>query len=278
MVTGAISAGGAAAQPAAILYRDPRWEGDPLAIDDDVPQLSARGFNDSTSSIRLGGLGPVAVYKDAGYGGAFFTVRADVRSMSGAGFGNDNISSIRVSWTCEGDVIEVNACASHPCEHDEVCTDLPRPAPDTDAGRSCRALAEPPPERPVALLYPDSRSRGTPLPVMADIPRLSELGFNDTASSIELLSADPIAVYQDAWYGGKCLTVSARIKSLSDAGFGNDSLSSVRVGATCNGLIEHDACAANPCPAGLVCRDLPRPAPASADGRPRSSSTTWRRR
>ena len=120
-----------------------------------------------------------------------------------------------------------------------------------------------------ALLHRDTQYGGSgPLSVTGDLPNLGGLGWDNAASSITIRSDQPIAVYQDPDFRGACLTVRGNIARLSDVGFGNDNISSVRVAWTCEqGAYELDACRANPCGAGFGCADLPRPAPTSWQGR-----------
>ena len=147
LLASALAPAAASANPFATLYKDARHKGGALQVTGDIPQLSAFGFNDATSSARLYGE-PLAVFKDADYKGACFTVRGDVPSFNDAGFGNDNLSSVRVHFTCEDGPLDVDACAAAPCAAGQLCVDLPRPAPRSAAGRQCVTWTAP--ERPRA--------------------------------------------------------------------------------------------------------------------------------
>ena len=123
-------------------------------------------------------------------------------------------------------------------------------------------------EAQLATLHKDTRRSGATFDLSFDIADLGASGFDNAASSITLRSNRPIAVYQDTYWRGRCLTVRGNVERLSDVGFGNDNISSARVDWTCEGgPFEVDACPANPCGGGFACRDLPRPAPNAWDGR-----------
>ncbi len=126
------------ANPFATLFDNGSYAAGPsLVVSRDIPSLGALTFGDRTSSIRLRTPVPIAVYKEADYKGACKTITGDVPSLAGIGFGNDNLSSVRIQFTCENGPVAVDACASNPCAAGQVCVDKPRPAPNDASGRTC---------------------------------------------------------------------------------------------------------------------------------------------
>ncbi|MCK6549910.1 beta/gamma crystallin-related protein [Myxococcota bacterium] len=180
------------------IYEDGGFGGRSVLVSRDLDRTSLVGMHDNTSSIRLeGGVQVAAVYQDAGFGGVCSTITGDVPSTSALSVGNDSISSIIVGRTCEG------------------LTSVPT------AG---------------VRLFVDTGFGGRSILLPQDTPRLSALGWNDDASSVRLEGVLVAALYQDADYQGRCQTVIDPIGQLSPTTVGNDSVSSVRVGRTCDGL------------------------------------------
>ena len=75
-----------------IIYRDARFGGASLRLDNEIPNLANSGFNDAISSMRFRGEWEVCT--DAYYRGHCQTFRDDVQNLQRWGI-NDRISSLR---------------------------------------------------------------------------------------------------------------------------------------------------------------------------------------
>jgi hypothetical protein len=69
--------------------------------------------------------------------------------------------------------------------------------------------------------------------IAGSIASLFDLGLNDQTSSIRITGAATVAVYVNVNYSGPCQTLTSSDPWLGDAPIGNDSISSVKVGAAC---------------------------------------------
>jgi hypothetical protein len=64
-------------------------------------------------------------------------------------------------------------------------------------------------------------------------PDLSSIGWNDRASSIRVSPGTVVAVYSDINFAGRCETIRADDADLRNNTVGNDTISSLQVGAAC---------------------------------------------
>lgn len=96
---------------AATLYADTRSRGNAVTIHGDIADMEAARLH-NTSSIALVGGVPLALYKEANFGGACLTVTGSLSSMP-SGW-NDSIRSLKVNATCEGyrEVLAASALVS----------------------------------------------------------------------------------------------------------------------------------------------------------------------
>ena len=77
----------------AVLFEHERFEGRALPVSDHEPDLRRHGFNDSATSLRLGG-GLWEVCEDVGFGGRCHRLSGDVWDLRSLGL-HDRISSLR---------------------------------------------------------------------------------------------------------------------------------------------------------------------------------------
>lgn len=132
------------AQPVT-LYTGASYGGSSFGVDADratLPSWPVK-IDNGVSSVRVPVGQVIAVYEGVNFNGRCTTLRADTPSFAALGI-DDTISSLRVAWSCETGAVDFDACAAAPCGPFAACTDLPRPAPATAAGRFCRLPASAP--------------------------------------------------------------------------------------------------------------------------------------
>jgi hypothetical protein len=73
----------------------------------------------------------------------------------------------------------------------------------------------------------------------ADVLNLKILGFNDRAESVKLIGGlVSAALFEHANFQGKCLTVTSNIPDLKATSIGSNTISSVKLNATCENLLQ----------------------------------------
>lgn len=84
----------------ATLYPHRDYQGAPLTVSGDLPDLSAANWSDLASSIKLSEGGYVTVYSEPNYTGTCETIFIDAPWLAERAIGNDRISSIRLGSYC----------------------------------------------------------------------------------------------------------------------------------------------------------------------------------
>jgi hypothetical protein len=157
------------------------------------------GMNDKISSVRVVGNVEVMVFKDGRFKGPSGRFSTDVGDLRREGW-NDQISSLRVT----------NVSVAW------------------DRGRSPAWGREAMP-REGACFYRDSEFRGD----YFCVPRGTSYamvppGFNDRISSIRVLRAGGVLIFEDHDFGGRNVRVTSDVRDLR-RGVWNDKISSIRV-------------------------------------------------
>jgi Beta/Gamma crystallin len=165
---------------------------------EDLAQLPP-GMNDKISSLRIVGNVEVMVFKDVRFRGPSARFSTDVGDLRREGW-NDQISSLRVT----------NVSVAW------------------DRGRSPSWGREAMP-REGACFYRDTEFRGN----YFCVPRGASYamvppGFNDQISSIRVLRAGGVLIFEDRDFGGRNVRVTSDVSDLR-RGAWNDKISSIRV-------------------------------------------------
>ncbi len=203
-----------------VFYRDANFQG-PLYEDrgnQAIADFKTIGMNDAVSSIAMATGVTGAVYRDANpepdYSGGFYNyagkgwggnvcepVTGWMTTLAGSVVGNDKISGYLPGWECRLVILFANKNFSG----DDYVAPF---AMDRDLSET-------------TLCAPDSIF--TPC-----------FSFNDVTSSIANFTGEPVAVYSDAEYRGRCEAFSGDVRNLAGSYVGNDSISSLKVGSTCS--------------------------------------------
>lgn len=86
---------------------------------------------------------------------------------------------------------------------------------------------------PSTTVWKDSKFRGESWTIFTDQPQLGR--WNDEISAIKVDPRSAVALYKDSLFRGQCLTVRGDVLQLSKTPIGNDSVSSLKLDATCEG-------------------------------------------
>ncbi|MEM6666276.1 MAG: beta/gamma crystallin-related protein [Pseudomonadota bacterium] len=189
-----------------ILFEGSNFRGRQVVIDRFSDDLRNVRFNDIASSARVFG-GAWEVCADTRYGGRCEIVSRDLNTLSSIGL-NDRITSVRPT----------NRSVSDRRFDDRDYRDYG----GRDAGYGYgndRA-------RGFAIFFADPDCRGRQLNVSQPIPRLRDVGFNDTISSIDIREG-AFEVCTDNNFRGRCRIISRDVNYLRDLGL-NDNISSIR--------------------------------------------------
>jgi hypothetical protein len=196
------------------LYDGKNYTGRCAKFTRDDTDLSDEAFNNITSSIRIVGDWTATLFVDQGYAGSSSTFTRDDPDLTDNSVRENRASSIRVA---QGDVPRENQC-------------------DGDDG---------------VYLYEGKDYTGRCIKLTEDDPDLSDLAFNNIASSIEIHGDWTAILYVDQNYGGSSSTFTDDDADLSNNSVGENRTSAVRVqkgsapsGSSCDGgegvyLYEH---------------------------------------
>ena len=185
----------------AVVYKHPYFRGPALEINGPVRNLAYESFNDTISSIELRGAWEICV--DPDFRGKCTIIDGSVARLSDLRM-NDNITSLR----------PVSGRRAGRGYRDR---DYGR---DDGYGRDRRRRGE------AITLFRDPGFRGAAFGENGAVPDLKRLGFNDTASSIDV-SYGSWLVCEDPYYRGRCVVIDAPVASLSTIGL-NDRVTSIR--------------------------------------------------
>jgi hypothetical protein len=218
------------AGPLAWLYEHGNYKGRALALTDDAPNL----------------------IEHADYQVRCSTITANVPELLRVSVGNDTVTSVRFGRACDAPApapayVAPPAPSYGPPQPAPQPTPMPAPSygppqptpmpapsygpPQPPPG----AIAPPPPPAtpPVAILYEDEGFHGRTVEIRKDMADFNAFAFNDRASSIKLVGKEPVTLYLDVGYGGRCITITADLPQLLVTTLGNDQASSVRLGNSC---------------------------------------------
>jgi hypothetical protein len=196
------------------LYEGKDYTGRCAKFTRDDPDLSDETFNNIASSIRIVGDWTATLFVDQNYGGSSSTFMRDDPDLTDNSVREDRASSIRVA---AGNVPRENQCDG----------------------------------RDGVYLYEDKNFAGRCIRLTDDDSDLSDLAFNNIASSIEIHGDYTAILYVDQNYGGSSSTFTDDDSDLSNNSVGENHASSVRVqkgnvpsGNSCDGgegvyLYEH---------------------------------------
>ena len=179
----------------AVLYKDPGFRGAAISINGPVANLALARFNDTISSIEIYGAWEICV--DPDFRGKCTIIDGSVARLSDLRM-NDNITSLR------------------PLAYQNR---------RSRNGRHGGGFAQNHYGAPVTL-FRDPGFRGAAIDLSEPIANLKQIGFNDTASSIQIGYGDWL-VCEDPGFRGRCLTISGSVDRLTDIGM-NDRISSLR--------------------------------------------------
>ncbi|MCX6020971.1 MAG: hypothetical protein NTZ05_04420, partial [Chloroflexi bacterium] len=82
-------------------------------------------------------------------------------------------------------------------------------------------------------LYEDGNYQGQAMVIETDVPDLRYAGFNDRASWYKTTFGWSIAMYSETDYRGTCSEMVGNVAQMNSLAVGNDSVSSIKLGATC---------------------------------------------
>jgi hypothetical protein len=174
------------------LYDGKNYTGRCVKFTRDDPDFSDEAFNNLASSIRIVGDWTATLFVDQGYGGSSSTFTRDDPDLTDNSVRENRASSIRVA---QGDVPRENQCDG----------------------------------RDGVYLYEDKNFTGRCLRLTDDNSDLSELAFNNIASSIEIHGDWTATLYVDQNYSGSSSTFTDDDSDLSNNSVGENRTSSVRV-------------------------------------------------
>lgn len=163
--------------------------------------------NDRASSIRIPSSYRVALYEHVDYQGRCQEVTGNISSFEGTYIGNDNISSLQINVGC------TTQSPSPPPSQP-----TPAPAPVPGVVQVC-----------VQPQFMDCESFYS----SEDIDLRDNAIGNDRASSIKIPSSQLASLYEHINYQGRCQDFTAEVSNLAGSFIGDDTASSVLVGASC---------------------------------------------
>ena len=187
------------------LYTHDNFGGPAISVRDQVPDLSADGFNDRASSVRVRS-GRWQLCENANFDGHCIVLGpGEYRKLEGF---NDVLSSLR----------EVGGNDDRGGRGDRGDRGHDRRGDNGYGGGGRRGGA------PI-VLYSQSRFNGAEVELRDDIRKLDRLDFNDQAGSV-IIREGEWQLCDDADFRGKCVVLSpGRYDNLRDMG---DRISSVR--------------------------------------------------
>ena len=196
------------------LYDGKNYTGRCIRLTADEPDLSDDAFNNIASSIRTVGDWTATLFVNQNYDGTASTFSDDDLDLSNNSVGDNSASSVRVA---RGD-----QPAEHRCDGSEG-----------------------------VYLYDETNYGGRCIRFTDDEPDLSDVAFNNTASSLRTVGDWTATLFVDQNYSGASSTFTSDDSDLSNNNIGNNRASSIRVqhgdvpsGAGCDGgeglyLYEH---------------------------------------
>jgi len=167
------------------------------------------------------------VYKDANYSGELKEITTNLPSMSDADFGNDNISSIKLSGDCG--IVKLHENENYEGKFSEVWEDIPdldkygfkdKTSSISFGGKNnCRVQ-----------LFQHGDYDGDIRNMTESISSLgNSLGFNDKISSMKVGSGcGTVTVYKDSQYTKDPRVVTGDIPSVRTVAY-NDGISSIKI-------------------------------------------------
>ena len=187
------------------------FQGQAFTADRDTPDFSRFGFNDRASSVEVRGENWV-VCEDAGFAGRCMILQPGrYPSLSAVGL-NDRISSVR-----RMDAGDRNANFQVVPGSTAPGVFIAGPAPVIDPARSAAHIT----------FYEHDGFQGQAFTADRAIGDFSNYGFNDRASSVDVVGQNWV-VCEDMRFSGRCIVLQpGRYPSLSSLGM-NDRISSVR--------------------------------------------------
>ncbi len=191
-----VGLGAAAHAQTAALYWDSNFQGRSQAVIGPVADLTASGFNDQASSVRLQGHWELCEH--ANYGGRCATLSGDVRNLS--------------DWALNDRVTSLRPASGRPDRPQPGRPGRPGSGWD-DGGRSS------------AVVYRDANFSGAEARYDGEQANLGGAPFNDQISSMRLRGQWEVCT--DAHYRGSCQILEGDIRNLSSHGL-NDRISSMR--------------------------------------------------
>ena len=196
------------------LYDGKNYTGRCIRLTNDEPDLSNDAFNNVASSIRTVGDWTATLFVNQNYDGTASTISDDDLDLSNNSIGDNSASSVRVE---RGD-----QPAEHRCDGSEG-----------------------------VYLYDETNYGGRCVRLTDDQPDLSDVAFNNVASSIRIVGDWTATLFVNQNYDNAASTFTSDDSDLSNNNIGNDRASSVRIqhgnvpsGAACDGgeglyLYEH---------------------------------------
>jgi hypothetical protein len=174
------------------MYDGASYTGRCVRLTADDADLSDLAFNNIASSIKIVGDWTATLYVDQNYSGDSSTFRDDDSNLNNNTVGDNRASSVRVA---RGNLPSGNICDG----------------------------------RDGVYLYEAAQYTGRCVRLTADDADLSDLAFNNIASSIEIVGDWTATLYVDQNYSGASSTFTNGDRNLSDNTIGDNRASSIRV-------------------------------------------------
>ena len=172
------------------LYEHPNNQGRCIKITADVPNLSAVGFNDLASSVRIVGNWITTLFESSDYRGRSSFFSTSDANLADNTIGDNTVSSVGVQRGTR----------------QTIC----------DGGEG-------------VYLYDQVNYGGSCIKLTDSVADLSTLGFNNIASSIRLIGNWTTALYVDQNFGGERSTFAQSDSDLSNNTIGDNRASSIGV-------------------------------------------------
>jgi hypothetical protein len=178
------------------VYADINFAGQSASFDGDTPNLTAAGWNDNISSIRVPNGETWEICVDENFGNQCQAVTGSVADLRSTGW-NDRISSIRRVDTRGG------------------------------RGRGWNRRNESNLRSAGVAVYANANYKGQSAVLHGDTPTLVTLNMNDRVTSIRIPNGESWEVCQDINYESQCQVLSASVPDLRRMGW-NRRISSLR--------------------------------------------------
>jgi hypothetical protein len=176
------------------VFDDVNFQGAPLTVRGDIPDLRNVRFNDRISSLQVPPGESWELCADVNYAGRCVVVSGSERDLRTQGF-NDVISSMRlVSRGDRGGRFD-------------------RGARDDRGG--------------MITVWDDVNFQGQPMTIRGEVPDLRDINFNDRISSFQVGPGESWEVCENVNFGGRCTVVSGSERDLRPLGW-NDIVTSMR--------------------------------------------------